>query len=254
MQWAMPRRHWAAVALLACPWFVHAAPAGGEAEHDIRVQVVAQTSATIGAPMAGRLNQFSLKDGDRFTQGQVLARFVCVEKEGALAHARAVLEGKQQLFASKQKLHALNSSSDVEYEVAQAEVHEAAGDVTTAQALVDSCVVVAPFSGRVAGVFTHNFQFVSTGAPLLEILNDKNLELDVIVPSRWLAWLKPGTPFNVVIDETGKTYTAKLVRISGKVDAVSRSIKVYGQVDNASDGLLPGMSGRALFNAPAVSP
>jgi len=227
-----------------------ARPAAEPAARDIRVQVVAETSATIGAPMAGRLTQFPLKDGERFTQGQVLARFFCAEKDGALGHARALLEGKRQVFSSKQKLHNLGSSSEVEFEVAQAEVQEAAADVQTAQAMVDSCVVAAPFAGRVSGIFTHNFQFVGTGAPLLEILSDKDLDLELIVPSLWLAWLKPGVPFNVAIDETGKTYSAKITRLSGKVDAVSRSIKIYGKIDNPAEALLPGMSGRALLAPP----
>jgi RND family efflux transporter MFP subunit len=235
------------VALAADPPQPPAAPAA----RDIRVQVTAETSATIGAPMAGRLSQFPLRDGERFTQGQVLARFFCAEKEGALGHARALLEGKKQIFTSKDKLHALGTSSEVEYRVAQAEAQEAAADVSTAQAMVDSCVVTAPFAGRVAGIFTHNFQFVGIGTPLLEILGDKDLELELIVPSLWLTWLKPGAAFDVAIDETGKTYPAQLTRLSGKVDAVSRSIKVYGRIDGPAETLLPGMSGRALLSPPA---
>ncbi|MFM0002850.1 efflux RND transporter periplasmic adaptor subunit [Paraburkholderia dipogonis] len=221
------------------------------AASEIRVQVVAETSATIGAPMSGRLSQFALRDGDRFRQGQVIARFVCAEKEGALAHARAVFDGRQIVNASKQRLHALGSTSDVEYKVAEADEEQAAADVKTAQTLVDTCVVAAPFTGRVSAVFAHNFQFLQTGAPLLDVLSDRNLDLEMIVPSMWLAWLKPGNTFNVAIDETGKTYPATLTRLSGKVDAVSRSIKVYGHIDNPPDTLLPGMSGRAVFTPPA---
>jgi RND family efflux transporter MFP subunit len=220
------------------------------AASEIRVQVVAETSATIGAPMSGRLSQFPLHDGDRFRQGQVIARFVCAEKEGALAHARAVFDGRQIVNASKQRLHALGSTSDVEYKVAEADEEQAAADVKTAQTLVDTCVVAAPFTGRVSAVFAHNFQFLQTGAPLLDVLSDRNLDLEMIVPSMWLAWLKPGNTFNVAIDETGKTYPATLTRLSGKVDAVSRSIKVYGHIDNPPDTLLPGMSGRAVFTPP----
>jgi membrane fusion protein (multidrug efflux system) len=237
---------------LCAPALAVPAPAAVPAAPDIRVQVVAETSATIGAPMSGRLSQFPLRDGERFKQGQVLARFVCAEKEGALAHARAVLDGRKQVYQSKQELHSLGSSSEVEYKVAGTDVEQAAADVKTAQAMVDTCVVVAPFSGRVAGVFAHNFQFVQTGAPLLEGLSDQNLDFEQIVPSVWLAWLKPGAKFSVAIDETGKTYPATLTRLSGKVDAVSRSVKVYGHIDGPVDTLLPGMSGRAIFSPPAA--
>lgn len=242
---------------LILPGVAWGAPADGAAR-EIRVQVVAETSATIGAPMSGRLVQFPLHDGERFKQGDILAKFFCAEKEGALAHARAVQEGRREVFVSKQKLHSLGTSSEVEFRVAEADAAEATADVQTAQAATDSCVVTAPFAGRVATTFTHNFQFLATGAPLIEILSDKDLNLELILPSQWLSWIKPGTPFQVTIDETRKTYSAQLTRLSGRVDAVSRSIKVYGHIDQPDDALLPGMSGQAKFSQPdgdeAVSP
>jgi RND family efflux transporter MFP subunit len=227
-----------------------AAPSASPAP-DIRVQLVADTIATIGAPMAGRLTQFPLHDGDRFKQGQVLARFECGEKEAALAHARAVLESRKSVNESKQRLRALGTSSQVEYEVAAADEKQAAADVQAAQSLVANCSVAAPFSGRVSAAYAHNYQYLQTGAPLLEVLSDKSLELEMIVPSMWLSWLKPGSPLKVTIDETGKTYPATLDRLSGKVDAVSRSVKVYARIDHPSEALLPGMSGHAIFTAPA---
>ncbi|RDU97992.1 efflux RND transporter periplasmic adaptor subunit [Trinickia dinghuensis] len=218
---------------------------------DVRVQLVADTIATIGAPMSGRLTQFPLHDGDRFKQGQTLARFDCGEKEAALAHTRAVLESRKSVNESKQRLRALGTSSQVEYEVAAADEKQAAADVQAAQTLVENCSVTAPFSGRVSAIYSHNYQYLQTGAPLLEILSDKSLELEMIVPSMWLSWLKPGSPLKVSIDETGKTYPATLSRLSGKVDPVSRSVKVYAHIDNPSDTLLPGMSGHAAFSPPA---
>jgi membrane fusion protein (multidrug efflux system) len=227
-------------------------PVVGDADsHDIRVQVVAETSTTIGAPMAGRLVQFGLKDGDRFAEGQILAKFDCAEREGSLAHARAVVAGKRYIFQNKQQLRSLGTGSDVEYQVAAADTQEAAADAAIAQTMVSECVVAAPFAGRVSGVSVHNYQFVAAGAPLLDILSDQDLELEMILPSRWLAWLKLGTSYDVTIDETGRTYHATLVRMSGKVDAVSRSIKVYGRLDEPAPDLLPGMSGRALLKPPA---
>lgn len=227
------------------------ASSAASAAPEVRAQVVAETSTTIGAPMSGRLSQFPLQDGERFKQGQVIARFVCAEKESTLVHARAVYDGRKTVNDSKQRLRALGTSSEVEYKVAESDEEEAAADVKTAQTVVDNCTVAAPFTGRVSAVYTHNFQFLQTGAPMLDVLSDKNLTVEMIVPSMWLTWLKPGSTFNVAIDETGKSYPATLVRLSGKVDAVSRSIKVYGRIDNPPDTLLPGMSGRALFTPPA---
>jgi RND family efflux transporter MFP subunit len=226
-------------------------PPSDGAWRDIRVQVVPHTFATIGAPMAGRLSEFPLRDGDRFEQGEVIARFVCAEQEGALARAKAVLEEKRQVLATNSQLRNLGTSSGLEYRVALAQVAEATADVQTATAVVDNCVVRAPFAGRVSGISTHAQEFVSLGAPLIDILDDRSLELELIVPSRWLNWLQPGTVFSVSVDETGKSYHAAISRLSGKVDAVSQSIKAYAHLTDPAPDLLAGMSGRANLVPPA---
>lgn len=222
--------------------------AGGN--RDVRVQITAHTSTTVGASMTGRLANFPLRDGDRFKEGQVLARFDCGVAEGAVARARATHEKKKKVLETGEKLRQLGSNSALELEIAAAEVREAAAESSAAQVIAARCLITAPFAGRVGAIMTREFQHVSEGAPLLEILDDRNLELELIVPSRWLAWLKPGVRFVIAVDETGRTYKAEIFRLSGKVDAVSQSIKVYGRLIEPAPDLLPGMSGKALLTPP----
>ncbi|MBR9971092.1 efflux RND transporter periplasmic adaptor subunit [Magnetospirillum sulfuroxidans] len=221
------------------------------AERDIRVQITATTIAIIGAGMAGRLSSFPLKDGDRFKDGQLLARFDCAVQDGALARARAGYEKRRKIYEIQQKQRQLGSNSALDFEIASAELHEAGADVAAAQAVSSRCSISAPFAGRVAAVMARDYQYVGEGAPLLEILSDRDLEVEMMVPSRWLGWLKVGARFDVAVDETKQTYAATLIRVSGKVDAVSQSIKVYGRIPSGADTLLPGMSGRAQFHPPS---
>jgi len=218
---------------------------------DIRVQIVARTSAVLGAPMAGRLAEFPLRDGDRFKKDQLVARFDCAVQQGALARTRGVLEEKRHVMETNQRLRQLGTSSGMEFGVAEAQLHVATAEVTMATAIVDKCILRAPFNGRASGALVHENQFVTEGAPLIELLSDKELEIQMIVPSLWLSWLKTGAIFDIAVIETSRVYHAELTRISGKVDAVSQSINVYGKITNPSDDLLPGMSGRALLSPPA---
>jgi hypothetical protein len=77
------------------------------------------------------------------------------------------------------------------------------------------------------------------------------LELEFIVPSRWLAWLKPGYAFQVRIDETGKTYPAKVQRIGARVDPVSQSVKLSAAISGSFPELIAGMSGKVELQPPA---
>ena len=94
-------------------------------------------------------------------------------------------------------------------------------------------------------------QFVQPGQALLEIIDDSVLELEFIVPSRWLAWLKPGYAFQVRIDETARSYPAKVQRIGARVDPVSQSVKLVAAIDGRFPELIAGMSGQVALSPPA---
>jgi multidrug efflux pump subunit AcrA (membrane-fusion protein) len=110
--------------------------------------------------------------------------------------------------------------------------------------------VAAPFGGRVAEQKVREQQFVQAGQPLLDILDDSVLELEFLVPSVWLRWLKVGSTFEVQIDETRKTYPAKFTRVGARVDPVSQSVKVAAAISGKFPELMAGMSGKVLLNPP----
>ena len=91
------------------------------------------------------------------------------------------------------------------------------------------------------------------GQAVLDIIDDSTLELEFIVPSRWLIWLKPGHRLNAAIDETRKSYPVRLLRIAAKADPVSQTVKCVGVVDGRFPELLAGMSGRVLLNPQGAS-
>ncbi len=218
------------------------------ANSPIGVQVTARTTAMISAPMSGQLIEFPANDGDSIKEGQVVARFNCAQQEATQGRAKAELVKRQDILNTQKSLRALNAYSKADFVTAANDVEVAKADLALTQTAVDNCEVKAPFAGRVANVPVRNYQFVQVGAPLLDLVNDQDLELEFIVPSIWLTWLKIGTDARVQVTETGLNYDSRITRISGKVDAASQTIKIYGHIGGGDlSTLLPGMSGVAHF-------
>jgi membrane fusion protein (multidrug efflux system) len=105
----------------------------------------------------------------------------------------------------------------------------------------------------VVEVIAHANEVAATGQPLMKIQDGSNLEVQIIVPSNWLTWLKPGAPFAFVIDETGQTVNGKIARFGASVDPVSKTIRVIGSLTTGGATVLPGMSGSAKFDQPTNS-
>ena len=233
---------------------VKAAPAkaasAGLETREIRAQLAPHRFTTIAAEIGARVQRLPVQEGGRFKAGQALVGFDCSLQQAQLNKARAALTGAEQTWQSNRRLAELNSIGKVELNVSEAQVAEHRAELAVMQTLVSKCTMSAPFAGRVAESKIREQQFVQPGQAIMEIIDDSVLELEFLVPSKWLSWLKPGFQFSIGIDETGKSYPAKLQRIGARVDPVSQSVKLVATINGRFPELLTGMSGRVQIAAP----
>ena len=221
-----------------------------DAPAEIRAQLSPVRSTVLSTEIPGKIGELSVREGDRFAEGQKLVVIDCTLHKARLDKAQAQLQGARKTWQVHSRLDKLGSNSGLELETSAAQLAGAEAEVTMMRTLVERCAVPAPFPGRVVELKVKRHQFVGEGHELLEILDDRELEVELAVPSRWLPWLKPGTPFSLRLEETGRDYPAKLVRLAARIDPVSQSVKVFGAIDGAFPELLAGMSGNATFQPP----
>ena len=218
---------------------------------EIRAQLLPRRYTTIAAEIAAKINQLPVPEGGAFKAGQPLVSFDCSLQRAQYLKAEAELDSAEQTFKSNQRLAELNSVGLLELELSRSGVAKAKAELNGTKAVVDKCVIAAPFAGRVAEQKAREQQFVQLGQPLLDILDDSVLELEFLVPSAWLSWLRVGGSFQVQIDETRKAYPARFIRIGARVDPVSQSIKVAAAINGKFPELMAGMSGRVQVAPPA---
>jgi len=215
----------------------------------IRVQFVAYQQSVLSSELSAKISSMPFREGDTFHEGQALVSFDCGLFRAQLNKAEASAEAARQTLKVDQRLAQLNSIGALDVDLAAAKVKETEAEAGAMRATVSKCTLAAPFPGRVAKLDAQAYEFVSPGKPLLEILDTRHLELQMIVPSKWLSWLKTGGHFTVKVDELDKEYSAHIVRIGARIDPVSQSIALAGEVDGGHPELLPGMSGGASFKA-----
>jgi len=219
-------------------------------KQDIRAQLAPRRFTTIAAEVGAKISRLGVVEGGSFRAGQVLVSLDCSLQQAQLQKAKAALAAAERTYAANKRLEELNSIGRVELEVSEAEVTKARAEVSLMTVSIAKCQIAAPFAGRVAEQKVREQQFVQPGQPLLDILDDSVLELEFIVPSNWLAWIRVGYPFQVKIDETGKSYPAKIIRLGARVDPVSQSVKAVAAIDGSYRELMSGMSGKVAIAPP----
>ncbi|SEI88070.1 RND family efflux transporter, MFP subunit [Frateuria terrea] len=239
---------WLALCGLGLSGAVDAQDAGpADAAGHIRTQLAAQHDVEISSEVAAKIARLPLKEGDAFAKGGLLVAFDCGLYQAQLAKAEATAEAARREQDVTAKLAALHSAGAMDVVQAKARAKEAAADAAYMRTTVDKCTIRAPFAGRVAKREAAPFEYVTPGKPLLEILATGALEVKLIVPSKWLAWLRPGAKFTVHVDELGTDYPAQVARLGANIDPVSQTVGVSGRILDAHAELLPGMSGWASF-------
>jgi RND family efflux transporter MFP subunit len=213
----------------------------------VRALLVPQAETTLSSPVAGTIRSIHAVLGSSFGSGQLLVHFECDEPKARLAMAQAEQAGAIEQHEAKVRMQGLEQASDLEVALAASAVAKARAQVALSQAQISQCTVAAPWTGRVSRLHARSHMSVTPGQPLLDLVRSGPLKLKLNAPSRWVAQIKPGSRLSITVDETAKSYPAKIVRINSRVDPASQTVEMEAQLDSNFSELLPGMSGIVAF-------
>ena len=212
-----------------------------------RALVVASQEAILSSELAARIENIAVKEMQRFKKGDLLIQFDCslyeAQKDVVSANANSALI---KLKSDEQMLQ-MRSIGKYELELSISEYEKAKSELRIAELNVERCQIKAPFDGAVEEVVVNTFETIQPQVELMKIIQTEVFELEMVVSSEWISWLKIGHPIKVYIDEIQKEFNATVSGIGANVDPVSQTIQLKGTITDASPALLAGMSGRVLF-------
>ena len=232
----------AALALAASP---------AAAQEPVRGLVRAVYDAWISTELNAQIVKIQRREGEAFKRNEVLIAFDCDKYETEHRAARAEQEFTRVVLDNSIALDRRGAIGRFEVAQNRAKHDKAKAQAETLAARVRQCTIEAPFDGRVAEMKARAFELSTPNQPLMRLVNTDELEIELIVPSAWLTWLKPGFGFSLRIDETGGEHAATVQRIAAAVDSVSQTVKVVATLVNRTPDILPGMSLTADLKKPA---
>lgn len=223
----------------------------------------------LNARVAGDVIDVPVREGESVAAGEVLLRQNNLDALSRLAQAeagvqssRAELEtAREQLkkfrVLSQQNFFSRNDLEKAETQVAvyssQLKANEAA--VAMAKKSLDDAVLRAPFAGVVAERLVEPGQLVMPNTPLLRLVDLRQLELAIQLPSSEIARVHAGQTLSFSVDAFGdEKFTAQVVRLNPLAKVSNRRITVYAAVKNSDLRLRGGLFAKgALVDEKAPS-
>lgn len=216
----------------------------------VRGIVRAVNEASISSDLGFKITELPFREGQSFKKGDTLAAFDCDGLKSELRSAEARHAAEQITYQNNARLAKLNAVGRFEVQLSKAKADQAAAEADTFRIKLKQCTITAPFDGRVAARLANVAELTDRTKPLMQIVSDDSLEIEMLLPADWLRWLKTGEKFGMTIEENNQSLTAEVAQISPIVDPVSQTIKVIGRFSERSEGVLPGMSGPVRFTVP----
>ncbi len=218
--------------------------------------VASRTASTVASEVAGLVVALPVREGDRVTTGQVLARLRTSSLDlrlqsvaGGLKEATARLEQAERQLQRAAELRASGVMSQSQHDEAHSERIMAEGRVDSLSAerkrieldLLHS-TIRAPFAGAVLARRTEVGQWIELGGPVLEMAAIGDIEVRVDVPERWYGGLRAGSNAAVRFEASpGATLLGKVSAIVPRAEPQARTFPVKVRIPNPDGRIGVGM-------------
>jgi len=223
--------------------------------------LLAKVNITVGAPLAEQVAEMFVDEGVPVRRGQPLVRFRDEVLRAAAASAQAEVTRAQLAVriagADSARAEALlregaiaprdYDNALVGLEAARAQVALSQAQAASANDRLESATLRAPASGVVSERHVQAGDRVDFGAPVVNIVDTRVLQLEASVPAQALPALRVGREVTLVTT-SGDAVTGRIARINPTADPATRQVRLYVDVANGEGRLVGGLyvSGRAI--------
>jgi RND family efflux transporter MFP subunit len=232
------------------------------------LKVPNQNRATATAMMGGVIRSILVQTGNVVRKGQVIATiantsFIAMQEEylsvsSKLALAELEYKRQQELQAGNAGTQKVLQQSESEVKILKArksslgkqlELVGISSSSLTSDNIQKVVSIYSPISGSVSHIHVNIGSSVDANNPIIEVIDNSQLHLDLFVYEKDLYKLKDGQTIHFTLtNNPGKEYDAKIYSISNTFEQNTKAIAVHATVEGDKTGLIDGMNITALVS------
>lgn len=158
------------------------------------------------------------------------------DRNNQLFQAGAI--SKQEFEQSQSKLNAAQTAKNV----CESQLKQAKSITVQSEIQLENGIIVSPISGTVTAKIANVGEVVSSGTPLLTVVNPATLLVNAYLPEDQIGQVKTGQQVLIKIPEIpDKKYEGEITVMDSVVDPSSKTVLVKVSFSNTDAQLKPGM-------------
>ncbi len=209
-------------------------------KHYVEVQGNVETdqNVVLNAEYSGVLTNVYVKEGQRVSKGQRLAKIDDGGMSSQVAQQEAQLALAKTTFERQERLWEQKIGSEIQYLQAKTNYEAAKNATQQMRSQLGKTVVTAPFSGVVDEIISDPGQVVVPGqTPIIRLVNLSDMYVKASIPETYLKNIKKGTQVKVNLASINEEFTGTVRQVSNYINPNNRSFDIQVEIPN-KDGLV----------------
>jgi len=235
--------------------------------------LIGDATVSVSPRAAGRLQEISVRLGDRVTRGQKIAKLEDFEllqqvkqaeaaqevsvatirqRDAELKLAQTNVERSRNLFQRQLLPRQTLDDNESRYnaalaglDLAKAQSNQTKARLDELHITLDNTIITSPLNGLVSRRAVDPGAFVSQNVPVVDVVDIGRVRLVANIVEKDLKELHAGNATRVEVDAyPGETFTGRIARVSPVLDPTTRTAPIEIEIPNPDYRLKPGMYAR----------
>lgn len=200
----------------------------------------AREQVTLTTRVAGVISDVSFEGGNKVEAGQVVVKLASEPEAIAVETAEAQ---RAQAFDAVERYKQLNEAAVSRVARAEAETALKVADATLRRARedLDRMTIKAPFAGIIGLTNLQTGDYLAVGNPIATLDDRSSILIEFTVPEAVAPSIKIGMPMRASLaTRPGEVFQGKVAAVGTRIDPVTRTLSVRGEIPNPDLSLIPG--------------
>ncbi|WP_298550145.1 efflux RND transporter periplasmic adaptor subunit [uncultured Algibacter sp.] len=216
---------------------------------ELQGNVSTKNNLVIFPEYSGILTRVYVKEGQKVTKGQTLAKI----DDGGMSQQLAQIEIQASLakttFERQERLWNQKIGSEIQFLQAKSTYEAQEQAVKQIKQQIGKTIVRAPFTGTIDDIITEQGSVVGAGqSQLIRIVNLQDMYIETNVPERYISNVTKNKDVEVEFPVLGKTINTKVRQAGNFINPANRTFKVEIGVPNKDRSIKPNLTAKVKIN------
>lgn len=208
---------------------------------EIQGSVQAENTVKASSEIGGRLQGFTLNEGDYVKKGQLIGKVDLENVRKSIDELKTRLTLAEDVYKRQKSLWDQKIGTEVQYLQAKNNVEGLQKSIASLEFQLTKEPIYSPASGTINMVFARSGEVVGPGTPIFDILDLNQIKVVVDVPEIYIKSIRKGESMKIKFPALEEERSGRVKRLGNQINRANRTFQAEIALPNPGQKLIPNM-------------